>query len=427
MDIDKLRCFIPVGGQGKRLRPLTHDVSKPCIRFLNRPLIEFSMATLAEQGVRNFIFGEYGYTNYTNLFDQYAEGVGFSAKYQISPRVHIKHQPNLDDMGSADSFRLNLDYYDIHDPVLVVQGDNLFDIDLAKLVQSHEANDALMTITLIKVANTEQFGVAELSKDMRIKRFVEKPPPGSAPSNLANAGIYLMSPEVRNIVKSDDVQQLMKSQQRLDFGYDLIPYLVDHGYPVYGYALEVWYDVGTPERYLMAMLDVLNGKMNIRVSEKSIIPQRRVWVQGYSEESIIRRRETLSKYKAGKLFLEGAALIGRHTRIGDYTKIANSNVDNFCILGANSYVERSAVMDGARIGSYVRVTDSIIGRQAVVESTRENPTIIESTSVLGNTVHVREGCKLIRTRVNPGLSLPRSMTYVDKFLRSYEDVVQLAA
>ena len=57
------------------------------------------MATLADQGVRDFIFGEYGYTNYTNLFDQYGEGVGFSAKYKIEPRVHIKHQPNLDDLG----------------------------------------------------------------------------------------------------------------------------------------------------------------------------------------------------------------------------------------------------------------------------------------------------------------------------------------
>ena len=130
MNIEKLRCFFPVGGQAKRLRPLTHDISKPCIRFLNRPLIEFAMVTLAEQGVRNFIFGEYGYTNYSNLFDQYGEGIGFSAKYNIKPRVHIKHQPNLDDCGSADSFRLNMGYYDITDPVLVVQGDGLFNLNL---------------------------------------------------------------------------------------------------------------------------------------------------------------------------------------------------------------------------------------------------------------------------------------------------------
>jgi len=63
MNLEKLRCFIPIGGQAKRLMPLTHDISKPCVRFLNRPLIEFSMATSAEQGVRSFSFGEYGYTS----------------------------------------------------------------------------------------------------------------------------------------------------------------------------------------------------------------------------------------------------------------------------------------------------------------------------------------------------------------------------
>ena len=162
MKIEDLRCFFPVGGQAKRLRPLTHDISKPCIRFLNRPLIEFSMATLAEQGVRNFIFGENGYTNYSNLFDQYGEGIGFSAKYNIRPRVHIKHQPNLDDCGSADSYRLNVEYYDINNPVLVVQGDGIFNIDLKNLVENHEKNKATMTIVLVRVKNVEEYGIADL-------------------------------------------------------------------------------------------------------------------------------------------------------------------------------------------------------------------------------------------------------------------------
>ncbi len=226
MDPGRIRCFIPVGGQAKRLRPLTNDTSKPCIRFLNRPLIEFSLATLAVQGIKNFIFGEYGYTNYANLFDQYGEGVGFSAKYRIEPRVHIKHQPNLDDLGSADSYRLNVNYYDVRDPVLVVQGDNLFDIDLKDLIKKHKERDALMTIALIRVEKVEQYGIAELGEKQRIKRFVEKPLAENAPSNLANAGIYLLSPEVREIVQSDDIRKMTQDNGRLDFGFDLIPYLV---------------------------------------------------------------------------------------------------------------------------------------------------------------------------------------------------------
>jgi len=427
MRIEKLRCFIPVGGQAKRLRPLTHDVSKPCVRFLNRPLIEFSMAPLAEQGVRDFIFGEYGYTNYLNLFDQYGEGVGFSAKYKIEPRVHIKHQPNLDDLGSADSYRLNVEYYDVRDPVLVVQGDNLFDINLNDFIKRHEEKGAMMTIALTRVEKVEEYGIAELDKDLRIKRFIEKPPPERAPSNFANAGIYLLSPEVRRIVESEEVKKIMEERRRLDFGFDFIPYLVDKGFPVYGYELKAWYDAGSPESYLKAMHDVLYGKLNIRVLEERILPDRNVWVQGFSDESVKRREEIVRKYRENRLSLDGAVLIGRYPRIGDYSKITDSNIDNFCILGEHANVERSAIMDAARIGDYAHVSDSILGRKVVVESTRENPVRIESTSVIGNAVHIRKGCRLIRTRVNYGLKIPPGMTYIDKFLKNYADIARLAS
>ena len=422
-----MRCFIPVGGQAKRLRPLTHDVSKPCVRLLNRPLIEFSLATLAKQGIRNFIFGEYGYTNYSNLFDQYGEGIGFSAKYQIEPRVHIKHQPNLDDLGSGDSYRLNVDYYDVRDPVLVVQGDNLFNFDLRDFIKKHEEQDAIMTIALTKVEKVEQYGIAELSDNQRIKRFVEKPSTEEAPSNLANAGIYLLSPKVRQIVQNDEVKKLTQKNGRLDFGFDLIPYLVDRGYRVFGYEIKEWFDIGNPECYIKAMHDLLYGKLNIGITEKRILPHRNIWIQGYSEESIRRRKETIRKYRDKKLTLEGAALIGRHTRIGDYSRISDSNIDNFCIIGDYSNIESSAVMDAAKIGNYTNISNSILGRKVVVESSEENVTSIESMSVVGNAVHVREGCRLINTKVNPGLTIPPGMVYKDKFLQNYEDVAMLAS
>ncbi|MDQ1279652.1 MAG: hypothetical protein QG670_914 [Thermoproteota archaeon] len=427
MDIRNIRCFIPIGGQGTRLRPLTYDVSKPCIRFLNRPLIEFSIIELAEQGIRNFIFGELGYTNYANLFDQYAEGVGVSAKYNIEPRLHIKHQPNIDDLGSAHSFWINKEYYDIQDPILVVQGDNLFKLNLAGLVKEHERRKALMSIGLIKVENTEQYGVAKLGEDMQIKTFIEKPRKGEAPSNFANAGIYLISPNINDVLLKDDLKKIMSERNRLDFGYDFIPYLVDHGYPVYGYPVDVWYDVGNIEHYLQAMLEILHGKLDIRVAEKRILSGRNLWVQGFSQESIKRRQEILNKYSEKRLFLDGAALIGRHTRIGDYSKISESCVDNFCILGEHVYIDRSAVLDGCRIGDYANITDSIVGRKTIIESSLEHPTYIEGNSALGSSVRIKEGCRLIRTKINPGLVIPKGMTYVDKTLLTFEDVVQLSS
>jgi NDP-sugar pyrophosphorylase family protein len=94
---EKIRVIIPVGGKATRLLPLTADTSKACLRLLNRPLVEFSLLSLASQGIRNFIFGVKGYTNYRDLYDYFESGAGFSARYNIKPHIHIKYQPNVPD------------------------------------------------------------------------------------------------------------------------------------------------------------------------------------------------------------------------------------------------------------------------------------------------------------------------------------------
>jgi NDP-sugar pyrophosphorylase family protein len=425
--MSNIYCFIPVGGIGKRLMPLTYDVSKPCIRFLNRPLIEFSIVELAEQGIRDFIFGAFGYTNYTNLIDLYGEGVGVSAKYNIKPRIHIKHQPNLDDRGSAHSFWLNVEYYDIHDPVLIIQGDGLFKFNLGDFVKKHNERGALMSIALVEVDNPAEYGVAELTDDMRIQRFIEKPPSGKAPSNLASTGIYLISPGVRQLLQEKSLGKIMSERKRLDFGYDFIPFLIENDYPIFGYPIEIWYDIGTPARYLQAMRDTLQGRIDIKIVEEKIFANRNIWVQGFSDDSIRRRNAIIRQYRQQKLSLEGADLIGRHTRINDYTKIADSCIDNFCILGQHVTIDRSAIMDGCTIGEYSHITNSIVGRKANIESSKEHPTRIDDNSVIGNGCKIRSGCKLVRTRVQPNLIIPKGMTYIDQVLRTYEDVAQLSS
>lgn len=130
LDLDKLWVIIPVGGRATRLLPLTAESSKACFRLLNRPLIEISILCLASQGVKNFIFGVKGYTNYRSFHDHFGSGIGFSAAYGITPRIHIKYQPNIEDFGSGDSARINMDYYDIREMLFAVQGDNIFDVNL---------------------------------------------------------------------------------------------------------------------------------------------------------------------------------------------------------------------------------------------------------------------------------------------------------
>jgi len=187
---EELRVIIPVGGLAKRLMPLTAETSKALIRLVNMPLIEIAMLGLAKQGVKHFIFGVKGYRNFRDLFDYFQEGYGFSAKYNIQPRVHIKYQPNIEDYGSADSVRINLEYYDVKDPMFAVQGDNIFDLDLKHLLEFHEEKNGIATICLKKVSDVEGYGIAEIDDNMLIRRFVEKPKKTEAPSNLANTGLY---------------------------------------------------------------------------------------------------------------------------------------------------------------------------------------------------------------------------------------------
>ncbi len=400
---ETLRVIIPVGGEATRLRPLTAETSKACLRLLNRLLIEFSLISLARQGVRNFIFGVKGYTNYRDLYDYFKSGHGFSALYSINPRIHIKYQPNVEDLGSADSARINMEYYDVEDPVFAVQGDNIFDVNLEELVEFHSNKDALMTIALRKVKDVEGYGIADINKNMRIARFVEKPTPDEAPSNLANTGLYMVSPKMRKIFKEKGVKRLIKERNRLDFGFDFIPYLIETGRPVHGYTLEgSWYDVGTPERYLRAMQDMLHGRFSSltefggRISDES-----RIWVQGESKESMKRRKEIVRKIKQGKIEIEGSVLIGRHCNIGDEVRIADSCIDNFTRIGNGATIENSAVMDRSIIGDGADIKESIIGRHVTICSSRIKPTQISSISVIADDVTLVEGCRLKTTKIYP--------------------------
>jgi NDP-sugar pyrophosphorylase family protein len=400
---ERLRVITPVGGKAKRLLPLTAETSKACLRILNRPMIEFSLLSLARQGIRNFIFGVKGYTNYRDLHDYFESGYGFSARYGISPRVHIKYQPNFDDLGSADSARINMEYYNVKDPVFAVQGDNIFDVDLKEFVEFHQKKGAVMTIALREVEDVEGYGIADINKDMRISRFVEKPVPKEAPSNLANTGLYMVSPEIRKIFKEKGVKQIIRERHRLDFGYDFIPYIIKTGRTVYGYTLKgSWYDIGTPKRYLEAMQDMLNGRfLSLTDFGERISEEERIWVQGESYESLKRRQEIIRKVKQGKIEVKGSVLIGRHCKISDGARIVNSCIDNYTKISKGVVIENSAIMDRAIIEEKAEIKESIIGRHVTILSSPRKQTKINAISVIADDVTIAEGCKLESTKIYP--------------------------
>ena len=400
---ERIRAIIPVGGKAMRLMPLTAETSKAALRLLNRPLVEFSLLSLARQGIRNFIFGVKGYTNYRDLYDYFESGYGFSVRYNIKPRIHIKYQPNVDDLGSADSARINMEYYSVNNPVFAVQGDNVFEISVKDLMQFHREKGAMMTIVLREVNNVEGLGIADIDKNNRIQRFVEKPLPKDAPSNLANTGLYVLSPKIRKVFKEKKVKEITVKKNRLDFGYDFIPYLTQSDHPVYGYTLKGnWFDVGTPKNYLEAMKKLLHGGFSMltdfggRISKKQ-----KIWVQGESSDSEQRRQTIVRKIKRGQIEIEGAVLIGRHCQIDNGVRIVNSCIDNFTRIGKGANIENSAILDRVIIGEKADVRDSIVGRHTTILSSGQKQTKINAVSVVADDVTIEEGCSLTETKIYP--------------------------
>jgi len=177
--------------------------------------------------------------------------------------------------------------------------------------------------------------------------------------------------------------------------------LIEKGYPVYAYEIDgVWFDVGSPDRYLEAMRTLLTTLDERDLRAVRVAKEARAYVQGTSPDSIKRRKRIARLYKQGRLKLEGSVLIGRHCQIEEGTMIENSSVDNFTIIGKHVRIVNSAIMDRTIIGDYAVIEDSIIGRYVEIRSSKSRPVRIVG-SVIADDVVIEEGTELINSKIYP--------------------------
>ncbi|AFA38280.1 Nucleoside-diphosphate-sugar pyrophosphorylase [Pyrobaculum oguniense TE7] len=395
-------AIIPVGGEAVRLRPLTAETSKAMVRFLNRPLIELSILHLARQGVDEFYFGVKGYYNYRDIYDYFREGRWFAEKYGVG--IRVRYMPRVETRGNAEAVYATLMYYDIREPVLVIQGDNVFQLDVKDMYEFHRSKKAFITIALKEeTGDLSEFGVAAIGEDMRILKFVEKPKRREdAPSNLVNTGIYLLSGDFKDFFNGE-VGSKLYSEGRLDFGGDVIPAVIEAGLPVYGYTSRgYWFDVGTPERYLKAVQFLLRQLTPEELEAEEILPS--IYAQGVSEQSKILKGKIAERIKKGAIKAEGHILLGRHVQLGDNVHIRDSVIDNYVVVGDNSTIEDSVVMDRSLIGRNVTIRRSIIGRHVYVK----DGSVIEDSVVADNVV-VGEEASLRRVKVWPHKTLEKGV------------------
>ncbi|NOZ76213.1 MAG: NDP-sugar synthase [Euryarchaeota archaeon] len=306
---------------------------------------------LAKQGCREFIIASKGYDSTAQLNKYFKEGEGFFARHGIQTDREFMYQPNYNDRGSGDAVAYCAEYYDLKKDFIVMGGDNIFDLELEKVMEFHRSTGAYLTVLLKEIPPGEdisQLGVADVDGDMRLEGFVEKPAPGREPSRLVNAGVYIFSPRVR------EVFEMMGSRNR-DLGGDVVPFLIEHGYPVYGYILEgYWADIGTPASFLRTTLDVLHGRIsNISLQHRTGDAQ---WVHPTTMERNPHLREQIGS----------TVLMGRHCTVGRDLEIENSAVGHFCMIGDGVKIRNSVILSFVNIGDNCTLQNCILGRFTTV-------------------------------------------------------------
>ncbi len=335
-----MKALILAGGLGTRLRPLTFTRPKHLLPIANRPHIEHVFDLLLEHEVTDAVL----LTSY--LAETFEETVRVAEFRGLQLELTHEAEP----LGTAGAIK-NAESLLGDETFLVFNGDILTEADLTSIIGWHRDRGAEATIVLAPVDDPSAFGVVPTDDVGRVLGFIEKPPPGEAPTNLINAGIYVFEPGVLDRIPPGEVWSAERQ---------LFPGLVEEGAALYASAIDAyWLDVGTPGKYLQANLDTLAGRFHA--------PD----VVGASE---------------------GSCLLGDGTVVAADARISSVCLGSGSEVGSKATVERSVALPQARIGSGARVVDSIIGERAKVRVGAEvvRMTVADGSEVGGQTQRDRE-------------------------------------
>lgn len=324
-----MKAIVLVGGFGTRLRPLTLSTPKQMLPMGAATMLERAVRRLGEQGVTTAVLS-LGYKP-----DVFLEAYPDGRCGDVALEYAVEPEP----LDTAGAIAFAADYAGIDETFVAVNGDVLSDIQLADLFALHRARDAAATIALTPVDDPSRFGVVPIDEQGRVQAFIEKPPPGEAPTNWINAGTYVLEPSVLELVPRGE---------RVSIERQVFPKLVESGSLFAVHCPGYWVDAGTPETYLQATLDYHNG---CRASEGAVDP--------------------------------GA-------QIADDALVDGSVVGSGAVVGAGVRLTGSLVHEGARIEAGCVVTDSVVGARAVVGA----QSLLIGLSVVGADAEVPAGTEL---------------------------------
>jgi mannose-1-phosphate guanylyltransferase len=236
------------------------------------------------------------------------------------------------------------------EPFFALNGDILTDLDLTAMRAFHDDRGAAVTIALHRVEDARAFGLVDTEDDGRVRAFREKPA-DPIPGQI-NAGTYLLDPATL---------APWTAGANISIEREIFPAVIEAGHPVYGFANEAyWLDLGTPEKYLQAHFDMIEGKVHD-------VTYAAPWIAEGADVDL-------------------RAHLGRWVAVGPGVHI-----------GAGAEVDDSVLHDGARVGDDARVLGSVLAPLAVVG---EGATVTDS--VLGEGASVPAGASLEGARVPAG-------------------------
>lgn len=316
-----MKAILLLGGFGTRLRPLTNDTPKQMLQVCGRPMIEWVCEHLWRHGVDEVVLS-LGY-----------RAEAFTAAYphgrigRLPYEVAVEPEPR----GTAGAVRFAAEASGITGSFLVLNGDVLTDLDMGALVSMHESSGAEATIALQPVADPAPYGLVVADPAGRVLSFSEKPAPGSTPAALPrgerptiSAGTYVLTSPVLDRIAPDGPVSIER---------EIFPQIVADGMLAALVCDAYWLDTGTPQQYLAANLDILEGRR----------PGARVVAAGAADG--------VTAVVAG---------------IDPEAQIRTSVIGHGCQIGPGAVVQRSVVGDGCRLADGAVVIDSVLGPGVVV-------------------------------------------------------------
>jgi mannose-1-phosphate guanylyltransferase len=316
-----LAAMVLCAGLGTRLRPLTDQLPKPAVPLCDVPLLAWTLALLRGAGVRRAV------VNTHHLPREMAAAAGAAGR-SLGMAVEISHEPVI--AGTGGALREARALLAEADPLVLVNGDVLFDVDLGAALAAHRSTRALATMVLLPMPAGARYASVEVDAGGAVRRIAGAfGPGGGALTPWHFSGVHLLAPELLDHVPAEPFEA--------DVNRHVYPPLMAGGRIRAYLAAGYWNDLGTPARYLEAVRDALDGR----------VPLLRF---------------------AGAEPLSAAAEPAPGVRAGQGAEIARgSRVAGPCYLGPGARIEPGAeVGPGAVIGGGVVVPGGAVVRRAVV-------------------------------------------------------------